>query len=125
MATNVMHGWALEVDRGPDWVFVRLNPPASSEAAPALADDLWSIVRQHMVDRIVLEMHDVDFLSSHLIGQLVLLHKRLSAGGGIMRLCGLSPSGCDVLRMAGLSPRFPNYANRDDAVRGEVAVKPR
>jgi len=127
MTTTQLHGWKLDVERGPGWVFVRLAPPqeeagqlyaaSGAEVAP-LADDLWSIVQQNMVDRLVLNMEQVTFLNSHLVGQLVLLHKRIHNRGGIVRLCGLSASNEEVLHMAALDKRFPHYDCLGDAIRG-------
>jgi len=127
MTTTHLHGWGLEVERGPGWVFVTLAPPAeevwparteSLAEVPPLAEDLWSILQQHMVDRLILKMDQIAFLSSHLLGQLVLLHKRIHSTGGIIRLCGLSPANEDVLHIAGLHSRFPHYECLDDAIRG-------
>jgi anti-anti-sigma factor len=132
MTTTQLHGWGLEVERGPGWVFVTLSPPmfgeplaavSMGEVAP-LADDLWGIVQQHMVDRLILKMDQVAFLNSHLLGQLVLLHKRIHNTGGIIRLCGLTPANEEALHMAGLNSRFPHYDCLDDAIRGGP-IKPR
>lgn len=132
MTTTQLHGWRLDVERGPGWVFVTLAPPpdagalyayAGGEIAP-LAEDLWAIVQQHIVDRLILKMDRVTFLNSHLLGQLVLLHKRIHNSGGIIRLCGLTPSNEQVLHMAGLGNRFPHYDCLDDAIRG-TPIRPR
>jgi anti-anti-sigma factor len=122
----------MGVERGPGWVFVSVHPPQDYPAieepvlpeAPSLAEDVWDILQQHMVDRVVLQMDGVDFVSSRLIGQLVLLHKRIHNAGGIIRLCGLTPHCEQALKSAGLAGRFPHYDRLDDAVRG-MPVKPR
>ena len=132
MATKQLHGWELAVERGPGWVFVALRPPQNTDAlhrpfdadTPSLAEDLWEILHQHLADRLILQLDGVDFLTSHLIGQLVMLHKRIHSSGGIIRLCGLTPANREVLHMAGLDSRFPHYDCRDDAIRG-APFKPR
>ncbi|NOZ39923.1 MAG: hypothetical protein GXP24_06830 [Planctomycetes bacterium] len=63
------------VDRGPDWLFVRLRP--DYEHLDHIADRLWKLMNQQFVHRLVLEMDEVDFLPSLLMGQLVMLHKRV------------------------------------------------
>lgn len=114
------------IARGPDWLFCRLLPANGSGDEPIdLAAEVWNLMQQHLVDRVVLEMDEVARLSSHLIGQLVLLHKRVHAKGGIMRLSGLADSNQQVLRMAQLEDRFPRYVRRDDAIRGAAPIKPR
>jgi anti-anti-sigma factor len=121
----------MAVERGPGWVFVALHSPPRSDSAswsdphaPSLAEDIWQILQQHMVDRLVLQMNGVDFINSQLLGQLVLLHKRIHNSGGIVRLCGLSAANEQVLHVAGVDSRFPHYDNLDDAIRG-TTVRPR
>lgn len=112
-------GWSTEVDRGPDWLFVRLHAPTMREAdAPALAEQIWDLMRSHFASRLVLELDELPLLRSSLIGELVLLHKRVHSQGGIMRLAGLSAANQSVLRMMRLEERFPHYLNRHDAVAG-------
>ncbi len=80
---------------------------------------------RHLVNRVVLELDEVEQLNSTLLGQLVLLHKRVHANGGIMRLSGLRQDSQQVLRMFQLEDRFPRYVLRCDAVRGTLPSKPR
>ena len=88
---HVCTGWKLDVERGPDWLFVRLHgsPDADLEGEP-LAEQLWSLLEQHFIHRLVVEMDDVPALRSNLIGQLVLLYKRIHLKGGMLRICGLT-----------------------------------
>lgn len=119
-------GWPLKVDRGPDWLFVRLEHPLSNaQQEPPLAERIWDLLRQHFVNRLVLELDEVERLESHLVGQLVLLHKRIHTHGGKMRVCGLSPGNQRVLEISRLAERFPNFADREAAVAGTAPIKPR
>ena len=111
------------VDRGPGWLFVRLHP--DHEQMNALADRLWTLMNKHFIHRLVLEMDEVVFLPSQLIGQLVMLQKRVLQHEGSLRLCGLSPSCVDALHVCRLGQAMPNFACREDAVRGYNAAKPR
>lgn len=112
-------GWSTDVDRGPDWLFVRVRAPEAREAdASSLAEQIWDLMRQHFASRLVLELDALPVLRSSLIGEIVLLHKRIHSQGGIMRLAGLSDSNQSVLRMMRLEDRFPQYHNRHDAVAG-------
>lgn len=121
---EIAPGWELDVDRGPDWLFVKLrNPDQNGTHSPMLAEALWTLLKQHVTDRLVLELDQVAVLYTYLIGQLVLLHKRLSVSGGAMRLCGLSPHNQEVLRFCRLDDRFPAYGTREDAVMGRHAPR--
>jgi anti-anti-sigma regulatory factor len=110
-------GWSADVDRGPDWLMVRLHAPATRAGDGAgLADDLWSLLRGHLVRRMVLELDEIDRLRSGLVGQLVTLQDRVSNDGGVLRVCGLSDENCKVLRTCRLDARFPNYHDRREAI---------
>jgi anti-anti-sigma factor len=119
---QIAPGWQMDVDHWPDWVFVRLrNPSRDFSDTPPLADGVWALLEQRALYRVILELDELEVLCSHLIGQLVLLHKRVSVRGGALRLCGLSPENQQVLRLCRLDDRFPPYRNRGDAVMGHLA----
>lgn len=119
-------GWSIDLERGPDWLFVRLHGKEPFDGLGLdLADRVWKLLQQSFVHRVVLEMDDVPVLRSHLVAELVRLHKRVTTGGGVMRVCGLSASCYDVLRTTRLSNRFPPYRNRTEAVLGRMPHRPR
>jgi anti-anti-sigma factor len=118
--------WTMDIDRGPDWLFIRLQPPHHGDTGEiALAEMIWQKLEQCFCNRVVLEMDGVDFLRSWMIGELVRLHKRVTANGGMLRISGLSREAEAVLRICRLGDRFPNYRNRTDAVMGYRPVQPR
>ncbi|MBX3411434.1 MAG: STAS domain-containing protein [Pirellulales bacterium] len=123
---ELARGWLADIERGPDWLFVRLQKPEfAADDAPPLADSVWELLEQHFVHRVVVEMDQIEWLQSYLVGQLVLLHRRATQHGGIVRLSGLSPANRDILAGLRLENRFPYYANRDDAVLGYLPKQPR
>jgi hypothetical protein len=119
-------GWELKVERGPDclWVRVgRLHPDCLDD--PPLADEVWALLERHFVYRLVLELDEIELVNSFLLGQLVVLHKRLRERGGMLRLSGLSRLNQEVLRVHGLDGRFAVYSSRADAVMGGSPRRPR
>lgn len=123
---NTTTAWKLEVERGPGCLFVQLEP--SPEALPGwdgLADHLWELLEGHFTYRIVLDMRHVTLVNSTLIGQLVMLHKRVHTRGGMVRLCHLSEENQQVLQGIRMLDRFPNYADREQAVMGHRPAYPR
>ena len=122
---NVTGGYALSVERGPNCLFVRLTGLDDVAETPDLAERLWSLMDQQFTYRLVLELDEVSLLRSFLIGQLVLLHKRICQHNGMLRLCGLSPRNVEALAIARLASRFPAYRDRNDAVRGAYLPYPR
>lgn len=118
--------WTTDIDRGPDWLFIRPRPPRDGDTGEiALAEMIWQKLEQCFCYRVVLELDDVKHLRSWMVGELVRLHKRVTTQGGMLRLCGVSPANQDVLRICRLHDRFPAYRNRTDAVMGCRPPQPR
>src|SRR5205823_3614865 len=111
--------WSLDIDRGPDWLFIRLSPPnhepAHSEHIEApLAERVGKEVGEGFSYRVVVERGGNEYLPSWVIGGVVGPHKRVTTNGGMLRLCGVSKNAETVLRISRLSDRFPAYRNRTD-----------
>ena len=117
----------LDVERGPDWLLVKVSHLDQGEAdVVPLADSLWKLMQQHLTYRLVLELDQVDVLNSHLVGQLVQLYKRIREHDGVMRLCGLSPHNREVIETCRLDDRFLPYVDRKSAVMaGSGPARPR
>jgi anti-anti-sigma factor len=120
---ELMGSKELQIERGPDWLFVRLRP--DPEHLDQVAERLWALLNQHFVYRLVLEMDEVDFLPSVLMGQLVMLQKRILQHDGALRLCGLTDSCEQALHFCRLDHTLAHFKTREDAVRGSALAKPR
>jgi anti-anti-sigma factor len=107
-----------EVERGPDWLLIRVQNLDPNESEIPLADHLWGIMRQHFAHRLVLELNEVEVLSSHLIGQLMKLYRQIEEHDGVLRLCGLSPENRKALHACHLDERLLPYEDRQEAVMG-------
>jgi anti-anti-sigma regulatory factor len=118
-------GWKADVDRGPDWLFVRLGCDDPATPSDELGESLWNLLRCHLAHRMVVELDEVPRLPSHLLGQLVQLGKRIANSGGMMRLSGVSPAGKAAIEAARLDRLFPCYLNRTEAVMGNRPRQPR
>ena len=119
MAIHNVDGLELNVDRGPNWLFVKLRSKEEAvPAVPQIADKLWSISSRHFIYRLVLELEDLDEMPSGMMGQLVLLQSRLAQCGGALRICGLSPECEEALQSCQLDSALPNHASREAAVMG-------
>ncbi len=119
-------GCELDVDRGPDWLLVRVRIDPAAPGVPPLAERLWSLARQHFTYRLVLDLDGVRLLNSPLIGQLIDLHRRFKKHDGVLRLCGLSPHNRQVLHTCRLDERLMPYGDRKEAVMGGPhPVRPR
>jgi anti-anti-sigma factor len=118
-------GWDLDVERGPDWLFVKVGRAKQSDESPQLAEKVWELMQQQFMSRVVLELENLPTISSYVIGQLVLLHKRVTTNGGLIRLSGISEGAYEVLEVAQLADRFPKYRDRTEAIRGHRPLQPR
>ena len=115
----IASGCELDVERGPDWLLVRVgNLDAAEIGSAPLAEQLWCLLQQHFTYRLVLELDQVGLLTNSLIGQLVQLHRRIEKHGGVMRLCGLSSANRQALHVRGLDAHFQPYHDRQEAVMG-------
>ena len=114
---EVCEDWGVDVDRGPDWLFVRLRP--GTQEPRDMADTLWKLADRHFVYRMVLEMDQLDVLPSRLMGQLVTLQKRVLQRQGALRLCGLNDQCAEALHFCRLDQALPNFDSREDAVLGQ------
>ena len=123
VVVHVIDGFKLSVDRGPNWLFVKLRPKRRfTDDITQVADHLWSIASRHFIYRLVLELEELDAMPAVMIEQLVLLHERLTQCDGALRICGLSDDCAEALRECQLDAALPNYATRQDAVLGSEAT---
>jgi anti-anti-sigma regulatory factor len=119
VAIHNVDGLELNVDRGPNWLFVKLRAGQDAPPdVPQIADKLWSISSRHFIYRLVLELEDLEALPSGMMSQLVMLQERLSQCGGALRICGLSPECEESLQSCHLDSALPNHASREAAVMG-------
>jgi anti-sigma B factor antagonist len=118
--------WNLEVERGPDGLWVRIAAPARrSLACPQLADALWSLLERHFVYRLVLDVEELDLSDDCTVNQLVDLLERITEHEGMLRLCGLSPANREAFEKRQLKGYIPCYHDREEAVMGGCPLKPR
>ena len=118
-------GCELEVERGPDWLFVKPQGASLRGHEDELAEQIWQLLEQCTTHRLVLELNDVDLFVSSLVGQLVLLQQRICDRGGLMRLCGLSAANQRALIACRLNGYFPLYSDRTQAVMASRPQQPR
>ena len=127
MRLNLAAGWAAEVDRGPDCLFVRLHGRERTQPAELdLADQLSRLLAKEFAHRLVVEMDDVPAMRSHMLAELVRLCQQIHDQGGLMRVCGLSADNREILRRTRLNELLPLYGSRTEAVMGrDLPAQPR
>jgi anti-anti-sigma factor len=92
------------------WLVVRLHPPGEVFTETlGLAEAIWDEIARTPYRRVAMEMNDVAFLPSSLMGVGVRLHKRLSMEGGELRIVGLRPACRDAWHACRLNMVLPIY----------------
>lgn len=115
---GLSHPWSLDVERGPDWLFVRPSAPPEGGDDSSLAESIWSTLEQHFTYRVVVECDELGRFTSAMIAQLLLLHRRIRAQRGLLRLVGLSTANQELLRQCRIDGFFPHFGDRSQAVLG-------
>lgn len=107
--------WGLAAERGPDWLFVRLEA-APGQPAGDLADSIWSMIREHHASRVLLELDRVDAVDESLVGAIAEVGTRVQREGGLIRACGLSEPNLARLPAAAPLAAVPHFENRSEAI---------
>lgn len=107
--------WELTPERGPDWLFVRLEAADSATRAPArLTESIWEMIREHHANRVVLELDGVERPDEALWESIAELGSRMRDSGGLIRVCGLAPA--DQQQRVADPDAVPCFASRTAAV---------
>lgn len=110
--------WDVSLERGPDWLFVKLFPPetAAQRRGGDLGHALWSIAREHGANRIVVELDRVERVDDRLLEGLEVLASLVLGEGGLIRLCGLEGSNRDRYEACRVAEHLPHFSCRCEAV---------
>jgi len=112
-------GWRVNLERGPDWLFVRLEPDADRArivVAAGLAEAIWGMISENHAHRVVLELDRVGTVDDGLLDAIGDVGERVRASGGLIRACGLTGSNLGRLKSSPGGP--PHFENRLEAVGG-------
>ena len=120
------HDWGVAVERGPDWLFLRLQEDGEATDGDdcPLAERLWGMIRANRAHRVVLELDRVDAIDDTLIGAIADVETRMRGDGGFVRVCGLSEPNLKRLRSSGRADGLPHFESRTAAVRPRCGAAP-
>ena len=71
-----------------------------------IGEQLFSLVDESGRRKVLLNFHNVEYLSSAALGKLITLNKKLTAAGGKLVLCEISPTIYEVFEITKLDKFF-------------------
>jgi MFS superfamily sulfate permease-like transporter len=113
--------WGVAVERGPDWLFLRLESPPGMPAnagCERLADRIVAMILENHAHRVVLELDHVNVIDDDLIGMIADVGARVRGHGGLIRVCGLSQPNLSKLRSSSDAGSLAHFDSRLAAVGG-------
>jgi anti-anti-sigma factor len=111
------YGWWATLQWHGPWLGARLHPQQENPLhGHGLIERLWTTASEWGAHDMVIDMHEVTFLPSILMGELVRLHKRLATHNGRLRICGLSHECTEALHACRLDQVLPTYGSLEEAL---------
>lgn len=83
-----------------------------------IGNQLFSLIEEEGVRRLILDFSNVEYLSSAALGKLITLEKKMKANKGKLRLCSIRPEIYEVFEITRLNKMFDIRKDVDDALEG-------
>jgi len=83
-----------------------------------IGNQLFSLVDDDHLQKIVLDFTNVEYLSSAALGKLITMDKKVKAAGGKLRLCSIRSDIKEVFKITRLDKLFQIADDRDKAIEG-------
>jgi len=117
-------GWEVAVERGPDWLFLRLERDDAGCGGDPIAERLLGMIRVNHAHRVVVEFDGSDQLDDTLLDAIGAVGSRVRDEGGLIRVCGLSEGDVRRLRSSGRTGDIPHFESRSAAVGPRAGAMP-
>jgi len=78
--------------------------------------ELTEMVEEGGALKVLINMTNVRYLSSAVLGKLISLHKALTARKGVMKLCNIAPPIYEVFEITRLTKVFSIYKTEEEAL---------
>lgn len=108
----------LEVEQFGDVTVVRFTTRTilGGDAIDAITAQLFGLVEEAGCRQFVLNLGNVESVSTAMVGKLVALHRRLEAAQGRLVLCRLGPFMLEIFKVLNLGPLAQVYGEEHEAV---------
>jgi anti-sigma B factor antagonist len=88
----------------------------NEEAIDCMGEQLRDLVERQGMRRLALHFGAVERMSSHMLGELIVLHKKVVAAGGMLVLCAFTPELRETFELLKLDRVFSIRATEQEAV---------
>jgi anti-anti-sigma factor len=88
---------------------------AGENVKPEL-DDLLGKLQRAELKNVVVDLKDVSYIGTIMLGAMHTIWKQVRASGGKMALCNVSVVGREILRISGFDTLWPICDSRDEAL---------
>jgi len=117
-------GWDVSVERGPEWLFLRLETGKPGAANRPLVERLLRTIQANRAHRVVLELDHVDSIDDSLLDAITTVGSHVRGDGGLIRVCGLSAGNLRQLRQSAPGSELPHFESRSAAVGARCGAMP-
>jgi anti-anti-sigma factor len=110
----------LNVETVGDAVVVRFHHRSllGEELVESIAAQLRAVAEEAAGRRLVLNVADVESMTTSMVGKLVALKQKVEADGGRLEMCSVGPFLSQILTVLNLADVFPIHANEQVALAG-------
>ena len=114
----------LEIEQVGDVTVVRFTTRTilGNDAIEAIGGQLLGLVEQAGCRQFVLNLENVESVSTAMVGKLVGVHRRLEAAHGRLVLCRLGPFLVEIFKVLNLGPLARVYGDEQEAVQSFAAA---
>jgi anti-sigma B factor antagonist len=107
----------ISEDRKADVVILALSGKLDATTAKTFEDRILGVINSG-TQRLVVDLSQLDYISSSGLRVLILAAKRLQTVDGKIALCSMKDHVRQVFDLAGFSSMLSIYATRDEAIKG-------
>ena len=107
----------FEIRRGIMVVQFNIEWIGQAEGLETIARDLRQLIGQNQPVKMIVDFSRVVFFSSHMLGLLVDIWRRLKDCGGILVISGINPTLTRVFRITSLDKVFTFYPDIESALK--------
>lgn len=111
---NLYHDFNTEIINGALILTVNFSRATYREAREF--NNLLSDAAKNGINKLLIEMHEVDFIDSTFLGVLVINLKKVMKVNGKLRLIGLKTSVYSVIKFTNLAKTFEIFGSKEEAL---------